>query len=87
MLRKFVLASIAAASLGLTLAGASTPARADHWRGPEHGYSHGYDRPHGPPPWARAWGWRRHHHDGGWADRRWERDRFYDRPGPRRSSW
>jgi hypothetical protein len=86
MLRKFVLASIAAASLGVTLAGASTSAQADPWRGPEYGRGHGYDRPHGPPQWARAWGWRRHH-DGRSAYRHAERDRFYDRPGPGRQHW
>jgi hypothetical protein len=59
MVRKLVLASLAAVSLSAAALGASTPALADPWggyRGPHHG-SYG-----GPPPWARAWGWRHHRH-------------------------
>jgi hypothetical protein len=59
MVRKFVLASLAAVSLSAAALGASTPASANPWGG--------YGRPHhgsygGPPPWARAWGWRHHRH-------------------------
>src|SRR4051812_10854856 len=62
MFRKFVLASVAAASLGVGALGGSTEASANPWGGyggPHHGYYGG------PPPWARAWGWRRHHHHWG----------------------
>ena len=64
MVHKLVLTSLAAVSLNMTALGASTPASADPWggyRGPHQGYDGG------PPPWARAWGWRyhRHHHWGG----------------------
>src|SRR6478609_8235123 len=54
MICRFVLASLAAVSLGAVAL--SAPASANPWGG----YA-------GPPPWARAWGWhhRRHRHWGG----------------------
>jgi hypothetical protein len=91
MLRKIVLASIMAASLGLGFAGVITPASAEHWGGPRHGYDRGYGSGHGygygPPPWVvRRWQWRRHHsappafdapHSG----------RFYGQPPRRHPHW
>lgn len=86
MLRKFVLASIAAASFGVALAGVSTPASAERWGGPRHGYSgysgHGY----GPPPWLRRHHWRPPHRYGPPAYHG-RRDRHYGRSGPYRSDW
>ena len=52
MIRKFVLASLTAASVVAAALGAASTASANPW---------GY----GPPPWARAWGWHQHHHFGG----------------------
>jgi hypothetical protein len=49
MVRRFVLASLAAVSLGA--AAFSAPASANPWGG----YA-------GPPPWAQAWGWHHRHH-------------------------
>ena len=59
MVRKFVLASLAAVSLSAAALGGSTPASANPWGGYGHSY-HGYSGE--PPPWARAWGWRHHRH-------------------------
>ena len=67
MLRKIVLALMAAASFGVALAGVSTPASAEHWDGPRYGYGGGYGPGHGygygPPPWVvRRWHRKRYHH-------------------------
>ena len=73
MLRKIVLASIAAASLTVGLAGISTSASAERWDGPRYGHGGGYGGGHGygPPPWViRRWQ-RRHQEFGRW---------FYDGP-------
>ena len=64
MVRHFVLASAAIASLSAAVLGASAPASANPWGG----YGGPYIGHYGPPPpWARAWGWHhhRHHHWGG----------------------
>ena len=64
MVRHFVLASVAIASLSAAVLGVSAPALANPWAG----YGGPYTGHYGPPPpWARAWGWRhhRHHHWGG----------------------
>jgi len=87
MLRKFTLVAIAAASLGIGLAGA-TPASAEHRDGPRYGgYGPGYG--YGPPPWVlRRWFWRRHHHDYDRPSYNGLRERPFDgRPGPYRPSW
>ena len=88
MLRKFVFAAIAAASLGVGLAGVATPASAEPWGGPRHGYG-GYDRGYGPPPWVmRRWHWRRHHHQGGPHGYYGPRERHsYGRPAPFHPHW
>jgi hypothetical protein len=87
MLRKFVLAAVAAASLGVGLAGAATSASAERWHGPRHGYS-SYDRGYGPPPWVvRKWFSRRDHHHGGPAYHGPRERRFEGRPGPYRPHW
>jgi len=77
MLRKFMLAAIAAASLGAAALSGSTAASANPY---------GYGGPHGgyyggPPPWARAWGWQRHHH-WGYRGRSWGGPPPYARPVP-----
>src|SRR5919112_1208135 len=60
MLRKTVMAAIAAASFGVALAGLSTSAG---WGGPPRGgdrhRGHGYG--YGPPPWVKRWHWRQRH--------------------------
>ena len=62
MLRKLMLASIAAASFGVALAAISPSAQAEYWRGSDDGYGRSYhDR-----PWRR-WHWRHHH--GGYGER------------------
>jgi hypothetical protein len=85
MVRKFVLAAIAAASLGAGLAGAAAPASAEYWGGPRYGYDRGY----GPPPWVvRKWMWRRHHHHFGRPSYHGSREHYsYGRPGPYRPRW
>jgi hypothetical protein len=87
MLRKFMLAAIAAASLGVTFAGA-TPASAEHWDGPRYG-SHGPGYGYGPPPWVmRRWHWRRHQQHYGPPAHHGPRERhFGGRPGPFRPHW
>ena len=90
MLRKIVLASIAAASFGVALAGVSTSASAEHWGGPRYGYGGGYGGGHGygPPPWVvRRWQWRRHHHAGPPAYDAPRPGHFYGRPAPRHPQW
>lgn len=79
MFRKFVLASVAAVSLGVGALGGSTEASANPWSGyggPHHGYYGG------PPPWARAWGWRRHRHYWGHEGQPWGGPPVYGRPVP-----
>jgi hypothetical protein len=87
MLRKFVLAAVAAASLGGGVATLATPASAHSWDGPRYGYDRGY----GPPPWVvRKWLWRRHHnhHHFGPPAYYGPRERYFsDRPGPYRPHW
>ena len=85
MLRKLALASIAAASFGVALGGVPTSAAAEHWGGPRYGY--GQHQGYGPPPWARYWGWRRHHHDGRPAYHGRRPGHFYGRPVPRHPYW
>ena len=91
MLRKIVLASIAALSLGVVLAGVATPAAAEHWGGPRHGYGGGYGpgpgHGYGPPPWVvRRWHWRRHHQlaPPAYGPRP---GYLHGRPGPRHPHW
>jgi hypothetical protein len=89
MLRQIVLASMAAATLSVGVAGLSTTAFAGHWDGPRHGYGGGYGGGHGygPPPWVvRRWQERRHHfgppsYDGP------RRGHCYGRPVPRHPHW
>ena len=84
MLRKFVLAAVAAASLGVGLAAAATPASAEHWGGPRYGYGgydRGHDRGYGPPPWVvRKWFSHRHHHGFGPPAYSGWRERHFGRP-------
>jgi hypothetical protein len=88
MLRKIVLASIAAASLGIGLAGLSTSASAEHWGGPRSAFDGGYGGyGYGPPPWMRGWHWRRHHHFGPPAYEAPRSAPLYGRPGPHRPYW
>jgi len=83
MLRRIALASIAAASLGIALAGIPTSASAGHWDGPRYG--HGWHR-YGPPPWASRWEWRRHHY-GAPAHHGPRPGQYYGRPVPPRPHW
>lgn len=83
MKHKFGLAAFAAMALCAAAFGGSTEASANPWSGyggPPHGY-HG-----GPPPWARAWGWRhhRHHRWGGPPPYGWSAPphHFHARPYP-----
>jgi hypothetical protein len=81
MLRKTVLAAMAAASFGVALAGLSTSASAE-WGPPRHGWGHHHGHGYGPPPWVRRWHWRKHH----WSapPHRGPRHGHYDgRPVPR----
>ena len=88
MLRKIVLASLVAASLGVAVGGLSTAASAGHWGGPRYGYGGGYGgHGYGPPPWVvRRWQWRRHHF-GPPAYEAPRPGRFYGRPVPRHPYW
>ena len=87
MLRKMVIAAIAAVGFGVTLAGAATPASAEWgWNGPRYGYDQHRGYGHSPP-WVRRWHWWRRHH--------WDRPAHhaprpgysYGRPVPPRPYW
>ena len=85
MLRKTVLAAMAAASFGVALAGLSTSASAE-WGGPRHGWEHDRGHGYGPPPWARRWHWRQDRWDA--PRHRGPRHGYYDgRPMPPRPHW
>ena len=88
MLRKIVLAAIAAASFGVALAGVPASASAEHWGGPRYGYGGGYGgHGYGPPPWVvRRWLWKRHHY-GPPPHHGPHPDHFYGRPVPPRPHW
>jgi hypothetical protein len=88
MLRKIVLASIAAASLSVGLLGISASASAERLGGPRYGYEGGYgSHGYGPPPWVRRRQWRRHHHFGPPAYEGRRHGPSYGRPGPHRPYW
>jgi hypothetical protein len=77
MLRKTMLATVAAASFVAGLAG-TAPAQAE-WRGGDH-RGHGYERGHHDRSSWRPWHWRRHHDGYGEAYR-------YGPPWLRRWHW
>ncbi|HEX2724825.1 MAG TPA: hypothetical protein VHN20_03280 [Beijerinckiaceae bacterium] len=93
MLRKVVLASIAAAGLGLALAGSVSAAKAQSWQGETYGAG-AYRSGRHDGGWDRGWH-RRHHqrHYGQPPWRRWHWSRhvppghYYGRPVAPRPYW